>query len=108
MKKTVLLGAAVLFLVAGKANAASFNCSYARLPVEVAICQSNTLHILDERMSSKYYRLKNRLPGYQWRQVRRQQKSWLRDRNRCGYDTQCLIGSYNWRIGALNRWLDNY
>ncbi len=109
MKKLFLL--TVLLATAAGASttqAASFNCRYAKLPVEVAICQNDNLHVLDERMARKYFQLRDRLPGHLWREVRGEQKSWIRRRNRCGYDNYCITGRYTSRIRQLNRWLQDF
>lgn len=109
MKKIIAISFTfALLLGTSNANATSFNCRYAKLAAEVAICQDSRLSRLDERMASKYFRLKNRLPRHLWRQVRYTQKRWLRSRNRCGYNFRCLENSYYSRIQSLNSWLNSY
>lgn len=114
MKKTILasaLAVSTILTVGTTTNpveAASFNCRYAKLPVEISICQNSHLHRLDERMARKYFRLKNSLPGYLRRELAREQRHWIRSRNRCGYDEYCITSRYTRRIRQLNRWLSDY
>src|SRR3954467_9683111 len=56
------LGLVSLGLVSS-AHAQSFNCRYARTPDEVAICESARLSALDERLSSRFFRLRDSLYG---------------------------------------------
>ncbi len=105
MKKFVVTAVFFAVMAGSSTQAASFNCRYAKLPVEVAICQSRELNRLDEIMARKYYRLKRRLGGNDWRELRSEQRRWQRRRNRCGYDRYCIEDSYVYRIRALNHWL---
>ena len=100
--------AAGILIGSGPANAASFDCGLARTPVEVTICRDEVLGELDEKMAARFFNLKSRVPAQTWRQIRRQQKSWLRARNRCGYDDYCITGQYTLRIKELNNWLEEY
>lgn len=102
-----LLAAAGLAL-ATPADAASFNCRYAKLPSEVAICNSARLSGLDEEMAQLYFRLTNQAPGRAVRQIKNEQTNWLARRNSCGYDTSCLIHSYNRRIDRLYDWQSQF
>jgi uncharacterized protein len=109
MKHLALIAlAALLFIPAGTASAQSFNCRYAQLPAEVAICNSDRLQSLDQQMASLYFSVTNNAPGYIVRQVRAQQRSWLNVRNSCGYDQGCLRRAYNKRINQLDNWADQY
>ena len=79
----------------------SFNCAYAKLPVEIAICNSLELADLDVRMSRLFYRRKARLRAGEQRWLKSTQKSWLSTRNACGADTACIRQRYLERIRAL-------
>lgn len=98
-----LAGAAAL-LLAGPAAAASFNCAYAKLPAEMAICNSPGLGELDQQMAQLYFRITNYAPGWAVRQVKSEQSSWLARRNACGYDNGCIARTYERRIGRLEGW----
>lgn len=115
MKKTIMAAAMLAVSAVALSNSAfagppSFNCAYARLPAEVAICQSSYLGDLDRQMASEYFSFINnyRVPGYVKQQVKTEQVSWLRWRNRCGYAQSCLQGKYNERITRLVWWNTQY
>lgn len=100
---------AVAMSLATPAQAASFNCNYARLPDEVAICQSPTLSALDEEMASAYFRVLNSLRAqglwYEARALRRSQRRWLRRRHACGYNFGCIRRKIRQRINYLYGWM---
>ena len=83
--------------------AQSFNCNYARAADEVAICQSRLLSRLDERMSSRYYSVRNSLFGSERRRLLDINRSWLRERRNCGRDYSCLVSVYRSWIRDLGR-----
>lgn len=93
-------------LFAGSAEAQSFNCRYARLPTEVAICQDETLSVMDEEMARIYSELLTYAPGWAARAIRGEQRDWLKVRNACGYNPQCIMGEYRYRIQELGAWGD--
>lgn len=97
-----------LFAFCFTASAASagpaFNCRYAKLPAEVAICNSAELSGLDRTMSQLYYTARNRWHGQARRNLKNMQKQWLRQRNSCGYDVNCLRWSYHNQISVLGTW----
>jgi hypothetical protein len=80
---------------AAPARAQSFNCRHAKLPAEVAICQSPELRALDSEMATDYFSLDVKRPGNQAR--------WLRRRNACGYNEPCLRAAYkDWQWGYIH------
>jgi uncharacterized protein len=83
------------------AQAQSFNCRYATRPDEILICQSPLLSRLDERMSSLYFALRNRVFGRERRALEAEQAEWLRSRMACGRDNGCIEGAYRARIQQL-------
>jgi uncharacterized protein len=85
-------------------EAASFNCNYAKLPAEVAICQSPGLGELDEQMAQLYFGIVNYAPAWAASQIKSQQTRWLARRNACGYNDYCLTDAYQQRIGVLYGW----
>ena len=98
-----LIGMASL-LIASSAHAQSFNCRYARTPDEVTICESPRLSALDERMSSRFFRLRDRLYGPDRARLEFQQSRWLDARHRCGSDPGCIAATYRARIAELSGW----
>jgi uncharacterized protein len=89
---SISVAALALSVTAAPTRAQSFNCRYAKLPAEVAICQSPELRALDREMAADYFSLDVKRPENQSR--------WLRRRNACGYDEACLLATYkDWRWG---------
>lgn len=96
--------AAPALLAAAPAEATSFDCRYARIPAEFAICDSRQLGRLDERMAEAYFYLVNTGPNWATRRIKREQTSWLAARDDCGYDNRCIRRAYRERIDALAHW----
>jgi len=90
--------AAIISFEPTPAAAQSFDCAKARLATEIAICNSARLSRLDEEMASLYFGL----PHYVREDVKRSQRRWLRRRNACRYDRQCIARAYRRRIDALS------
>jgi uncharacterized protein len=88
------------------AEGPAFNCRYAKLPVEVAICDSSYLSSLDRRMSRTYYRVMNsQFVKYEdpalGRQIKRTHRRWIARRNACGYNEGCIARRYENYIPEL-------
>ncbi|MEZ5710951.1 MAG: pentapeptide repeat-containing protein [Blastomonas sp.] len=107
--------------IAAKAgNAPSFDCAKAASPVEKLICgeYESELRRLDRQMAWLYARqpvidsnpASGKLPPQPHREA---QRTWLRERNACMADPdeyaarQCVVDSYNGRIGELLAPLDD-
>jgi len=104
LRAACLLTASLAALMPLSAQAASFNCRLADKPDEVLICQSRELSALDDRMSSLYFTLRNRLRGLQRSALETQQTAWLRGRMACGRDYGCVLNAYNSQIQVLLNW----
>lgn len=89
-------------LLASSAQAQSFNCRYARTPDEVAICEDSRLSALDERLSNRFFRLRDSLYGPGRARLDRQQAAWLSGRRACGGDRTCITEAYLSRISDLS------
>jgi len=102
-----IVGVTALLSTAAQAGP-SFNCRTARVAAEHAICSSHRLSKLDRQMSRSYFRLMKHLkqPGYRRyrREMRQDQRAWLRERNRCGYSHGCLANKYELRIEMIEGW----
>ncbi len=98
-----LVGIISLVLVSS-AHAQSFNCRYARTPDEVAICESARLSALDERLSGRFFRLRDSLYGPDRARLDRSQAGWLSARQQCGSDRACLGAAYRARLAELSGW----
>ena len=106
--------AAVMTMVAGAANAQSFNCKYAKAPDEVAICHSPFLAAEDSEMANSYFSLRQYLLAKGWTDgilpLEGGQRQWLKDRSQCGTDFHCLSQSYLSRLQDLTttrQWAEN-
>src|SRR5215218_5707071 len=96
-----LLSLASLLLV-HPAHAQSFNCRHARAPDEVAICEDARLSRLDERLSSRFFRLRDSLSGPDRVHLDRGEDAWLHVRHRCGGDRACIARAYRTRLSQLS------
>ena len=101
------LALTALAMVAGlsaatPASAQSFSCARAQLPSELAICNDEELIVLDEELSALFADI--RISVANTNRVRTFAKSheqWLRERNQCAQDFQCLRQSYRNRIKEI-------
>lgn len=87
---------------ANAALAQSFSCSEANLPSEMAVCNSEALLVLDEKLSamaSQKLSRTNSKPGRQ--ALNRDQQNWVLARNKCGADPVCLELRYNERMAQM-------
>jgi len=76
----------------------SFNCAAARTPPERAICGPDNGHLADlDGQAAELYRLARAASP----SVAAEQQAWLRRRDACGADADCLIARYEERIDAL-------
>ncbi len=93
------LVAAPLLLSTVFASAQSFNCAKANTKAEFAICNNEDLLSLDEQMAAVFHIQRSKLPSSSDRQKASQvQTKWLKKRNSCNLDWQCLQVQYNDRI----------
>jgi von Willebrand factor type D domain len=84
-----------------KAFAPSFNCERAKIPAEHAICENASLASKDVEMDALYRNLvqtSDSSTGANWKS---QQLRWLKARNTCMADVNCLIAEYDRRINEL-------
>jgi uncharacterized protein len=102
----VVIMAGGLASVSGEASAASFNCNHAKGCVENIICESPQLSDLDSEMASLYYTLKRKSNRRGARTLLKSQRRWLRTRNTCHCDANCLVGHYHDRIELFKDVLD--
>ncbi|WP_374593163.1 lysozyme inhibitor LprI family protein [Aquabacterium sp.] len=82
-------------------QAQAINCRLASTSVELAICGSKELLVLDEHLNSLYRAVKQQAKD--GAQVEIDQKDWVkRQRNACT-DTSCLQTTYQTRLNDLER-----
>lgn len=101
--KLVLIALAALVL-ASPSHAQSFNCRYARQADEVRICRDPTLSNLDERLSRRFFRLRDALSERELVRLERSQARWLSERGECGSDGACIEDAYRGRLRELADW----
>ena len=92
-----MLGVAI-FGLSIDISAASFDCRKASGCVEEVICQSPQLARLDSEMADLYFSLRRQSSRAGAKQLLDSQRAWLRSRNTCGCDANCLVSHYNERI----------
>ncbi|MGB3271253.1 MAG: lysozyme inhibitor LprI family protein [Rhodanobacter sp.] len=85
---------------AGHAATPSFACAKASGPAERAICHSATLAGYDRSVAAAWRRALS-LAGGDSAELRQAQKDWLKTRNDCGSDVDCLGKSMRERVDAL-------
>ena len=97
----LVLAATLMGFASGVQAAPSFDCSKASTRVENLICDHDRLAQLDSEMAAAY---RTALRDSPWasanKRIRREQKAWLSQRNRC--ETKCCLRQlYRDRISAL-------
>ena len=99
----LILGSALsLWAFAGQASAQSYDCSQSAQASERAVCGSDRLSGLDERMSSLYDALMSATTSDRGRaKLRRYQLHFLAARDACGRNTSCIKGAYLDQISVL-------
>ena len=90
-------------MTAGASHAASFDCAKASTPTEHAICDNPQLSSLDDQTSGKYYTMisNGSLTPAQVSQVKAAQVKFLKTRDACGANYDCLIDAYTAQIMYL-------
>ena len=91
--KPVLVGLLALAPLAPPALAAGMNCAQAKTPTELAICADADLLRQDSELSAAYGKLGAVRPDGR-AALRQEQRDWLRARNRCGADANCIRDQY--------------
>jgi uncharacterized protein len=104
MLRTLSSLPAMVVLTCVSAHAQSFNCRYAKTPDEVAICGDPRLSQLDERMSRRFFTLRNELSPPEQIRLDQTQGDWLARRSSCGDDPACIEEAYLTRIDRLANW----
>ena len=83
-----------------QAFAAGLDCSRAEGNTQTAICNNDELRRLDGQLSSVYGKLVHVQPG-QRSALRQAQLDWLKTRDQCNADENCLTTQYQDRISGL-------
>jgi len=92
---------------------ASFNCAKAGTKIEQAICESKTIAKADKELGSVYKALRKKLSKKNINRLRKEQRSWIKNRDsQCKKKSRlrlnyCLRHYYGQRLFSLN-FLNNY
>ncbi len=82
----------------------SFDCRTANKLAEKAICDDVMLTIQDNRMALELGRLRHALPRNLQNRLLQEQRAWLRKRDACSNDVDCLDSVYRQRLSELENW----
>lgn len=99
-----LLGARLplaLAVTAMPALAAGMDCAQAKTPTELAICAAPDLRQQDSDLSTVYGKLRAARPD-QSDALRQAQRDWLKTRNLCAGDANCIRTQYDSRTNELH------
>jgi uncharacterized protein len=102
-----LIAAAILTAaLAPPAGAASFDCSKAKAPDEIAICANPDISALDSEMGGLWFAY-SQIPFLMGMSGNRQDEArqFLETRAACGANVACLNGAYSQRIATLKQQL---
>lgn len=98
--KKALFAIAVLYPLVG--YSASFDCQKATQADEKTICANRSLNDMDVEMATKYQFLQGLFPMGTRGAMQDAQQVWLKSRQKCGSDTDCLAKSYESRLQQLD------
>lgn len=100
----ILTAAAALAALASPAAAASFDCSKARAPDEIAICANPDVSALDSEMGGLWFAY-SQIPFLMGMNGNRQDEAhaFLATRAACGANVACLTSAYAARIATLKQ-----
>lgn len=111
MRPAAWLGlvAAGLLLAPMPSRAASFDCTKAKAPEEIAVCTNPVLSSLDSEMGGLWFAY-SRFPMLMGSNGNRRDeaRAFLAERAGCGDDIGCLGNLYRQRIGTLQSQITAY
>lgn len=97
----LLLCLSLTFGATASTQAASFDCAKATSDVEHSICNNPDLSSLDGQLSENYQSAIASLPGDQADALRIGQRSWLKQRDACNGQENCLSDLFSQRAAEL-------
>jgi uncharacterized protein len=107
--KPLLIAAVLAASVPSLARAGDYapiNCAKAVSPSEMTICMTYSLGQADARMATLYAVATSLVAMGQRGDIGDAQVRWLKSRDTCGRNVDCLAGTYNDRIRQLNKVID--
>ncbi len=101
----VIFGATALTAMAAPETvyAQSFDCAKASTAVEKQICNDPDLGLMDTELGSVYGALRKSLSGDARSALRDSQRAWMRQRNACDAQSDCVTEAYVQRLRELDR-----
>ena len=111
--KKILLVSGVISMMTLSLFGAGIDCSKAKSDVEKTICHDEELMGLDKDLADAY---KDALIDGTYydqytpnpKKIRKKQQQWIKERNTCKSDIDCLIDKYHKRIGSLVRYYGTF
>ena len=99
-----LVATAAMAAFALPAAAASFDCSKAKAPDEIAVCDNQKLSALDSEMGGLWFAY-SQIPFLMGMSGDRQDaaRAFLETRAACGANVSCLTSAYDQRIATLKQ-----
>ena len=91
----------LLFALPAAPAVAGMDCARARTPTEKTLCADAALHRLDDELGAAYARLRAAQQPGQNEALRQAQRGWLKQRDACGSDAECLRQRYDTRLAEL-------
>ena len=105
MKISIALSTTLLYSqFPQSASAQSFSCARAAIPTELAICNDEDLLIMDEKVADLF--AEKRVSAQSGKEVIRlanDHSAWLKGRNICENNSECLKAVYDRRIKSLEK-----
>ena len=98
------LALAVTLSATSESAAQGIDCRNPPTGAEVQVCRHPELLELDERMTRRYYRLRDELRGRDRYQLEQDQFAWREARRQCKHDPRCVHGIYMRRLDELREY----
>jgi uncharacterized protein YecT (DUF1311 family) len=80
----------------------SFFCSKAQTPTEVAICSDPALRVKDRGLGQIYFWIRNNVEASLRKRLLAAQRSFLKERNKCGANISCLNAAYDFKLKQVS------
>jgi uncharacterized protein len=100
----VLAFALAVALGASESAAQGIDCRNPPTGAEVQVCRHPELLELDERMTRRYYRLRDELRGRDRYELEQDQFAWREARRQCKHDPRCVHAIYMRRLDELREY----
>ncbi len=98
---TIALLASAAMLSSLHAGKASFDCTKADKASEKAVCSNAELGRLDTQLAALYAKAQKSYDPGELPDLKKDQRAWMQERDRCGGDSACLKDRYERRIARL-------